>query len=72
MSEHIDIVEEIKVLALRKGLTISKMVKKMNEAGYNIGSRQNLANKFQRNSLRFNEIQDILEFLGYKMEIKKN
>jgi hypothetical protein len=43
----------------------------MNEAGYKVGSRQNLSNKFQRHSLKFNEIQDILEFLGYKLEIKK-
>ena len=69
MNKHIDIVKEIKVLALRNGITISKMIEKMNESGYKMGSRQNLSNKFKRGSLRFNEIQDILEFLGYKLEI---
>lgn len=70
MDNHININEEIKILAIRKGLTISELVKKLNESGLKIGSRQNLYKKFTRQSLKFNEIQDILDFLGYKIEIK--
>lgn len=70
MDNYLNITEEIKVLLVRNGLTISKLEKKMNEAGYNVGSRQNLYNKLMRQSLKFNEIQDILDFLGYKIEIK--
>lgn len=71
MDNRIDISEEIKVLAIRNGLTISKLVSHLAEAGYNVGSRQNLYKKFARQSLKFNEIQDILDFLGYKIEIKR-
>ncbi|MDD3419060.1 MAG: hypothetical protein PHE78_00505 [Candidatus Gastranaerophilales bacterium] len=71
MNSKINITEEIKVLLTRSGLTISKLEREMNASGYNVGSRQNLYNKLQRQSLRFNEIQDILDFLGYKIEIKR-
>ena len=70
MNNYLNITEEIKVLLVRNGLTISKLEKKMNEAGYKVGSRQNLYNKLMRQSLKFNEIQDILNFLGHKIEIK--
>lgn len=71
MTHKINISEEIKILAIRNGLTISELVNKLNESGLPVGSRQNLYKKFSRQSLRFNEIQDILDFLGYKIEIKR-
>ncbi|MFA6990157.1 MAG: hypothetical protein WC197_08825 [Candidatus Gastranaerophilaceae bacterium] len=47
-----------------------KLINKMNEQGYNIGSIQNLTNKFNKNTIRFNEAEKMLDFLGYEFEIK--
>jgi hypothetical protein len=65
-----NIKEEIQVLLVRKGLSMRKLINKMNEQGYNIGSIQNLTNKFNKNTIRFNEAEKMLDFLGYEFEIK--
>ena len=64
-----NIKEEIQVLLVRQGLSMRKLINKMNEQGYDIGSIQNLTNKFSKNTVRFNEAEKMLDFLGYKFEI---
>jgi len=63
--------EEIQVLLVRKGLSMRKLIQQMNEQGYDIGSIQNLSRKFNEDTIRFSELEKILDYLGYEFDIKQ-
>ena len=66
----INIQEEIKVLLLRKGLSMRKLLKRMAEKGYETFSISGLSTSLQKRSIKFDKVQEILDFLGYELEIK--
>ncbi len=68
----IDIYEEVRILLLRKGLSMRKVAKILREKGFNkIPKDGGLSNKFNKKTVRFNEVQLILDFLGYELVIKE-
>lgn len=67
----INIKEEIQIALLRSGLSMRKLVKIMNENGYKIPAASNLSVLLSRKRVRFETVQEILEFLNYEIEIKR-
>lgn len=67
-----DIKEEIRVILLRKNLSMRKLITLLKENNADFGSVQNLSNKFRNKTIRFNEIESILEYLGYELKIEKS
>ncbi|TKI53332.1 helix-turn-helix transcriptional regulator [Lysinibacillus mangiferihumi] len=55
--------EQIKILLIKKGLTITDLAKKIGT------STQNLSNKLKRNDFKMSELKEIAEALEVKFEI---
>lgn len=62
---------EIKYLAGEKGLSLGKIIELMNKKFGTSYSEQNVSNKFSRGTIRFSEVEMLLDVLGYEIEFKK-
>ncbi len=67
----LNIYEEVKIILLRKGLSMRKVSAKLAELGYKIPKGTGLSNKFNKRTVRFEEVQTLLEYLGYEVVIRK-
>lgn len=68
----LDIYEEVRILLLRSRLSMRKLALKLIAEGYeNIPVAGGLSNKFNKKTIRFEEVQQILDYLGYELVIKK-
>jgi len=67
----LNILEELKVLIVRNGTSMTKTLKKMREQGFNVPTANNISTKFKNETVKFKEIQQILDFLGYELVIRK-
>lgn len=65
----LDIKEEIQIALLRKGLSLRKLSVKMRELGYDIPEPSGLSVGLNKKRIRFNTVQEILDFLGYELKI---
>lgn len=66
-----NIYEEVRVILLRKGLSMRKLAAHMIEAGFKIPAKSGLSNKFNQETVRFREVQEILDYLGYEIVIRE-
>lgn len=62
--------EEIKVMLARKNLSMRKLIELINEHYNRRDTVQNLSNKLNRDSIRYKEVEEIADLLGYKIEFK--
>jgi len=69
MLETTDIKELITILLFRKGLSMRKLVKKMNEAGYPEMTIGGFSKMLKTKSIKFTKVQEILDFLGYGLKV---
>ncbi len=68
----LDIYEEVRILLLRSRLSMRKLASNLKAEGYeNIPVAGGLSNKFNKKTIRFEEVQQILDYLGYELIIKK-
>jgi hypothetical protein len=58
--------EQIKMMLLWRDISLSSLVKKLNEKGYS-SSQSNLSRKLINSTIKFDEIKDIAKILGYKI-----
>ena len=63
--------ELIKILILKNGLSMRKLVTKMNNAGYEKMTIGGFSKMLKTNSIKFAKVQDILDFLGYEFKVVK-
>jgi len=63
--------ELIQVLLLKNGLSMRKLVKKMNSAGYDPITIGGFSKMLKTESIKFTKVQDILDFLGYEFKVVK-
>lgn len=69
----LNIKQEIQIILLKCGLSMRKLISKMNEAGYTMPASSGLSVLFSKKRIRFETVQEILDFLGYELQIvKKN
>lgn len=59
--------EDIKVLIARKAMTMKKVSELLNERGRK-ASPKGLSNKLVRKTIQFEEVREIADILGYKIE----
>ncbi len=64
-----NIYEEIKVILVRNGKSMSKVLRKMKEEGHNVPFPSNLSKMFISGSIRFRLVQELLDYLGYEFKI---
>ena len=67
----LDIKQEIQILLLRQGLSMSKMTKKMRDINPTNPNVASLSRMLSTKTIKFETVQQILEFLGYEFDIKK-
>jgi hypothetical protein len=65
-----NIKEEIQVLLLRKGLSMRKLIERMEKEGHKMPSIGSLSKMLSQKTIRFERVQEILDFLDYELDIK--
>ena len=64
--------DELKGLIISQGFTMSQVTDELNRRhGTNL-SFQNFSNRFRKESFSYNEVAEILDIIGYKIEWVKN
>ncbi len=66
-----NIYQEIQILLLRRGWSMRKLARQMIADGHKIPKDGGLSNKFNSKAIRFEEVQEILDYLGYEWCIKE-
>lgn len=66
----IDIKQEIQILLLKQGLSMSKMTKFMQNDGILNVNVASLSRMLTTKTIKFETVQQILDYLGYEIEIK--
>ena len=59
--------ETVKILLVKKNMTIKTLAEKLSDLTQKKYSRQNLSNKINRSSINYDEMEDIAKVLGYKI-----
>ena len=67
----LDIYEEIRIILLRKGLSMRKLALKLLDMGYKVPVKGGLSEQFKHERVRFKTVQQILDFLGYEIIIRE-
>ncbi len=60
--------EIVKILLIKRGMTITKLAEKLSNFSGKEYSRANLSDKISRSAIRFDEMEKIAQILGYKIE----
>lgn len=63
--------ETVKIMLLKRCMTIKKLAEKMTDVTGQKYTRQSLSSKMSRNSLRYDEVEIIAKILGYKITIEE-
>lgn len=61
---------KVKAMIVEKGYTMEKLADDLNEKYFTKESKANLSNKLKRGSLRYIDMQRIVDVLGYTIEIR--
>lgn len=63
--------EEITICLLRRGMSMRKVAKILREKGYNIPQASGVSDSINKKRIRFQTVQEILDYLGYELVIKE-
>jgi hypothetical protein len=67
----LNIYEEVRIILLKKGLSMRKLAEKLITSGYKVPKGGGLSNKFNQGTIRFEEVQQIIDYLGYEFVIRE-
>ena len=67
-----DIRNELKSIIAKNGTTLKKVCEKLTETTGNKYIGNNITNKLRRKTIKFEEVQEMLDVLGYHIEFKRN
>jgi len=67
-----DVRSELKSLIAKKASTLKKVCEELERIKKEKISPNNITNKLRRKTIKFDEVQDILEILGYHIEFIEN
>lgn len=62
--------ETVKIMLLKRAMTITKLAEKMSEFTGQKYTRRSLSNKISRSSLRYDEVEIIAKILDFKITIE--
>lgn len=65
----LNIKQEIQILLLRRGLSMRKLLVKMKDAGFDMPASSNFSVMLSKKRIRFETVQEVLNFLGYEFKI---
>lgn len=63
--------QELRLLIVKEGLTVEKVAKKLSEKTGRHYTQKSLQAKISLSSLRFDEMEEIADLLGYEIKIEK-
>jgi hypothetical protein len=63
--------EDLKALIIKTGWSMTAVVKKLNEKYNRQTSVQNFSSKLIRGTLKYSEVEEVLEIIGFEIEWKK-
>lgn len=63
--------EDIKAYIVSSGYTITKLAEELNKRNGSDYTVQNLSNKIRKESLKYNEVLQIAEIIGYEIQWNK-
>ena len=66
-NKAMNIKQEIKVLIARKGTTLKKVCEQLTAKAGKFYSYNNISNKLRNGTIKFEEVQEIFEILGYEL-----
>lgn len=64
--------EQVKILLVKENMSLTKLAEKLTEFTGKKYSQQNLSNKLSRDTLKYSEIYNIAQVLGYKIKFEKD
>lgn len=68
----LDIKQEIGIILLKSGgISMRKLITRMRNLGYNIPQSAQMSVQLKNKRIRFETVQEILDFLGYELVIQK-
>lgn len=67
----LDIRAELKSYIARNGTSVVKVISALNKSGSITTTDSNISNKMKTGTITFNEVQNILDYLGYKLTIER-
>jgi len=67
----LNIQEEIKIALLRKGLSMRKVSVLLREKGYKFPVSSGLSAQLSKKRIRFEDVQVLLDYLGYELVIRE-
>lgn len=59
--------ETIKILLVKRNMTVKALAEKLSIEKNKTYSRQNLSNKINRSTINYDEMEDIAKILGYRI-----
>ena len=69
--ENIKIIDFVKTLATYKGMSLRKLVNKLADQNKASDCYSNFYNKLKNGTIKFSEIKDISDILGYEIIFKE-
>lgn len=66
-----DIRQELKILLIKEGTSMRKIVQKYRSSEYDIPNESTLSAELINKRIRFSTVQDLLYILGYEFIIRK-
>ncbi len=67
----LNIYNEIRLLVYKQGTSLTKMLGELKSKGVKVPVQKNFAYKCKNKTIRFEEVQQILDYLGYELVIKE-
>ncbi len=67
----LNIKEEINICLLKRGLSMRKLAKILRDKGYNIPQSSGLSDSINKKRVRFETVQEILDYLGFELVVRE-
>ena len=67
----LNIREELKIAIFRRNTSMRKIAKVLRNLGYDIPKDSGLSNQIRRGRVRFETVQQILDYLGFELVIRE-
>ena len=67
----LNIKEEVQICLLKRGLSMRKIARLLREKGLNFPKESGLSVMFNKKRIKFDTVQEILDYLGYELVIKE-
>lgn len=67
----LNIKEEVEICLLKRRLSMRKLAVILRQKGRKVPVSSGLSNQFRTKSIRFETVQQILDYLGYELAIKE-